>query len=41
MAMGKIKKAVKAKPEIVKTKLMTLATQDKNPKVRGQQQLKH
>ena len=35
MAMGKIKKAVKAKPEIVRTKLMTLATQDKNPKVRA------
>ena len=35
MAMGKIKKAVQAKPEVVKNKLKTLATDDKNPKVRA------
>ena len=35
MAMGKIKKAAQAKPEVVKNNLMTLATKDKNPKVRA------
>ena len=35
MAMGKIKKAIQAKPEVVKNKLKTLATDDKNPKVRA------
>jgi aminopeptidase N len=35
MAMSKIKKAVKAKPEVVKNKLKTLAAKDDNPKVRG------
>lgn len=35
MAMGKIKKAVQVKPEVVKNKLKTLATEDNNPKVRA------
>ena len=35
MAMGKIKKAVQAKPEVVKNKLKTLVTDDNNPKVRA------
>ena len=35
MAMGKIKKAVQAKPEVVKNKLKTLAIEDNNPKVRA------
>jgi len=35
MAMGKIKKAVQAKPVVVKTKLIELATSDESPKVRA------
>ena len=35
MAMGKIKKAIKAKPEVVKNKLKQLAIDDNNAKVRA------
>jgi len=35
MAMGKIKKAVKAKPDVVKAKLVELAAKDENPRVRS------
>lgn len=35
MAMSKLKKAAQAKPEVVKSKLKELATNDENPKVRA------